>query len=255
MSGANAMAKQPNAAPCPSGGSYLRLTPAQHGTDGFFVAVLERNAAAKPAPKPSDASPEATMPPPEATMIDSIRIRRARAGAMPAASPRVHVESWRSAYAGILPDQRDRADVRRSEGRVLAPRSRPPPTASGLLVAELRRGRHRRLRQLRPAPPRRSPGYRRRDLSCSMSCPTGRSRASAAACSAAACSSWPRTAAARPWSGCWRTIPRASSTRRWSGKRVGEKRRGDLGRHRASDRLWLAQTCRRCRRPAGGCRR
>jgi 16S rRNA (cytosine967-C5)-methyltransferase len=32
--------------PCPAGGDYLRLTPAQHGTDGFFVAIFER----KPAP-------------------------------------------------------------------------------------------------------------------------------------------------------------------------------------------------------------
>ena len=56
-----AMAKQPDAAPCPSGGNYLRLTPAQQGTDGFFVAILQRNAAAKPAP--SDAPPEATSAP------------------------------------------------------------------------------------------------------------------------------------------------------------------------------------------------
>ena len=28
--------------PCPSVGDYLRLTPAQHSTDGFFVAVLQR---------------------------------------------------------------------------------------------------------------------------------------------------------------------------------------------------------------------
>ncbi len=27
---------------CPCGGPYLRLTPAQHGTDGFFVALLQR---------------------------------------------------------------------------------------------------------------------------------------------------------------------------------------------------------------------
>ena len=33
--------------PCPGGGDYLRLTPAQHGTDGFFVALFER----KPEPK------------------------------------------------------------------------------------------------------------------------------------------------------------------------------------------------------------
>ena len=58
----DAMAKQPDAAPCPADGSYLRLTPAQHGTDGFFVAILERNAAAKPAPQPTP-SPEATHAP------------------------------------------------------------------------------------------------------------------------------------------------------------------------------------------------
>ena len=28
--------------PCPAPGDYLRLTPAQHGTDGFFVAIFER---------------------------------------------------------------------------------------------------------------------------------------------------------------------------------------------------------------------
>src|SRR5262249_51303891 len=28
---------------CPAGHDYLRLTPAQHGTDGFFVAVFDRN--------------------------------------------------------------------------------------------------------------------------------------------------------------------------------------------------------------------
>jgi 16S rRNA (cytosine967-C5)-methyltransferase len=58
-----ALAKQPNAAPCPSGGNYLRLTPAQQGTDGFFVAILQRNAAAKPAPEPSAASQEAANAP------------------------------------------------------------------------------------------------------------------------------------------------------------------------------------------------
>jgi 16S rRNA (cytosine967-C5)-methyltransferase len=28
--------------PCPANGPFLRLTPAQHGTDGFFAAVMER---------------------------------------------------------------------------------------------------------------------------------------------------------------------------------------------------------------------
>ena len=27
---------------CPESGDYLRLTPDRHGTDGFFVAILER---------------------------------------------------------------------------------------------------------------------------------------------------------------------------------------------------------------------
>ncbi|HVH82181.1 MAG TPA: hypothetical protein VM782_22475, partial [Stellaceae bacterium] len=32
---------------CPTAGSdYLRLTPAQHGTDGFFVALFERKTTA-----------------------------------------------------------------------------------------------------------------------------------------------------------------------------------------------------------------
>ena len=33
----------------PSQGPYLRLSPARHGTDGFFLAVLAK---AKPAAKP-----------------------------------------------------------------------------------------------------------------------------------------------------------------------------------------------------------
>jgi 16S rRNA (cytosine967-C5)-methyltransferase len=57
----DAMAMQPGAAPCPSNDNFLRLTPAQQGTDGFFVAILQRNAAAKPAP--GGASPEANHAP------------------------------------------------------------------------------------------------------------------------------------------------------------------------------------------------
>jgi 16S rRNA (cytosine967-C5)-methyltransferase len=37
--------------PCPEPGDMLHLTPARNGTDGFFVAVLARNAAAVPAPE------------------------------------------------------------------------------------------------------------------------------------------------------------------------------------------------------------
>ena len=38
---------------CPTGEDYLRLTPARHGTDGFFAAIFERRAA------PSSTEPEA----------------------------------------------------------------------------------------------------------------------------------------------------------------------------------------------------
>jgi len=34
---------------CPARGDTLRLSPARHGTDGFFVAVMERKPAAKAA--------------------------------------------------------------------------------------------------------------------------------------------------------------------------------------------------------------
>jgi 16S rRNA (cytosine967-C5)-methyltransferase len=38
---------------CPAGKDYLRLTPAQHGTDGFFVAQFERRAKATADPDPA----------------------------------------------------------------------------------------------------------------------------------------------------------------------------------------------------------
>jgi 16S rRNA (cytosine967-C5)-methyltransferase len=42
---------------CPAEGEMLHLTPSRHGTDGFFVAVLERvAAAATPAAEPEDAA-------------------------------------------------------------------------------------------------------------------------------------------------------------------------------------------------------
>jgi len=53
----DSVGRHKDAAPCPSSDSYLRLTPAQHGTDGFFVAILQRSAAAKPAPETADAKP------------------------------------------------------------------------------------------------------------------------------------------------------------------------------------------------------
>ena len=52
----------PFAAEAPMGGDFLALTPARHGTDGFFAAVLERAPAAKAPPKArpaADPQPEA----------------------------------------------------------------------------------------------------------------------------------------------------------------------------------------------------
>ena len=40
--------------PCPATDDYLRLTPAQHNTDGFFVAVFERKSQPPPQPSPVD---------------------------------------------------------------------------------------------------------------------------------------------------------------------------------------------------------
>jgi 16S rRNA (cytosine967-C5)-methyltransferase len=48
------------ATPCPGGTDFLRLTPAQHGTDGFFVALFERKAAAIEAGKSEDSVPVPT---------------------------------------------------------------------------------------------------------------------------------------------------------------------------------------------------
>ena len=36
---------------CPAGTDYLRLTPARHGTDGFFAAQFERKAGSVPEPE------------------------------------------------------------------------------------------------------------------------------------------------------------------------------------------------------------
>jgi 16S rRNA (cytosine967-C5)-methyltransferase len=42
---------------CPARGDTLRLSPARHGTDGFFIAVMERAALASAAPAADDAAP------------------------------------------------------------------------------------------------------------------------------------------------------------------------------------------------------
>jgi 16S rRNA (cytosine967-C5)-methyltransferase len=46
------------AAPCPTTGDFLRLTPARHGTDGFFVAIFERKAAPVIPGQPEGLDPE-----------------------------------------------------------------------------------------------------------------------------------------------------------------------------------------------------
>ncbi|HWK46431.1 MAG TPA: RsmB/NOP family class I SAM-dependent RNA methyltransferase [Stellaceae bacterium] len=46
---------------CPVAGDTLHLTPAKHGTDGFFVAVMERAAAALDSVEPQDEPPEAIV--------------------------------------------------------------------------------------------------------------------------------------------------------------------------------------------------
>ena len=48
--------------PCPADGDFLRLTPAQHGTDGFFVAVFEREKL-QPQPASFEAPPHPEEPP------------------------------------------------------------------------------------------------------------------------------------------------------------------------------------------------
>jgi 16S rRNA (cytosine967-C5)-methyltransferase len=42
---------------CPTRGDMLRLTPARHGTDGFFIAILERAALASGGSPPNDKAP------------------------------------------------------------------------------------------------------------------------------------------------------------------------------------------------------
>jgi len=48
----------------PGGGDYLRLTPARHGTDGFFVAIFERQNPNPPPGEGDEAAPPANSNPP-----------------------------------------------------------------------------------------------------------------------------------------------------------------------------------------------
>ena len=111
-------------------GPYMRLSPLRHGTDGFFAATLvrkEKAPSAKEAPKDLEARRRGGG--------GMIRIRRAsRRDA--AAIARVHVETWQSAYAGLLPDSMlaGMSDVRQAAWwtRLLA----DPGEARGVFVAD-----------------------------------------------------------------------------------------------------------------------
>ena len=63
----------------PAAGDMLRLSPARHGTDGFFVAVLQRKPRAKDEPAPKrEAEPEQEAEPEESEPERCLR----RAGAV-----------------------------------------------------------------------------------------------------------------------------------------------------------------------------
>ena len=170
-------------------------------------------------------------------MIHAIRIRRARPEDARGIAA-VHVESWRSAYAGILPDRvmvqmsvdqkavswrRQIETTANSQGRWWPsfPRAASPASPAAA------------------APPARSPASMARST-CSMSCPTGRSRASAAACSAAPAAHGQERRRLGPGLGAGGQS-RALLLRGDGGQARRREGRGDLGRHPASDRLWLAQ--------------
>src|SRR5205814_3060499 len=52
----------------PAGDDYLRLTPARHGTDGFFVAQFERRPVASPHPNPPPQAGAGVIGAPSATL-------------------------------------------------------------------------------------------------------------------------------------------------------------------------------------------
>src|SRR3546814_14660295 len=95
---------------CPAEGEMLRLTPARHGTDGFFVAVLERTpgdgscfASAPPAPRTSRRSPASTSTP-GATLI-------------PGATPTLPCPACRPPGAGCPRNTRAQGAEGREESR------------------------------------------------------------------------------------------------------------------------------------------
>ena len=172
-------------------------------------------------------APTASSPP---TLVrkrrGSRRRRRDRASAAPAASDaaaigRVHVETWQSAYAGLLPDTLLAAmsDVRQSAwwSRALA-----DPRRGARHLRGRRRG-HGRGRASAAAGrcairPRASTAPRSGSARStrSTSSPTSRTAGWAAACSTRCSASSRPTAATPPCCGCWPTTRRASSTRAWA---------------------------------------
>src|SRR5205807_796837 len=73
----------------PGGDDYLRLTPARHGTDGFFVAQFERHS---PHPNPLPLAGEGANAPPPRSRSRRPRARRTSCSARA-------FRCWRSATA------------------------------------------------------------------------------------------------------------------------------------------------------------
>ena len=136
-------------------GEFLLTSPARHGTDGFFAAILQRGPLDRPAARRGK----------EARRM--ICVRRARPGDA-AAIGAVHVATWRNAYAGVLPGRIPRRPFRRCAtrsatsrrsptGATATPCSSPSPRAPTRRPArpdgEGRRGGRLRVRR-QGAPPR-----------------------------------------------------------------------------------------------------
>ena len=123
---------------------------------------------------------------------------------------RIEVETWRTTYAGMLPD---RVLLNMSERRqtvVLGELPAPPP---GRRARRRRapKGSDHRLRQLRRAARQRD-RLRRRDLYALRHCPTRRARARGARCCWRCSRGSSRRATVRRWSGSCAPTRRAIST-------------------------------------------
>ena len=124
----------------------LRLTPARHGTDGFFVAVLER--------KPARKAPDKRKKKPRLPIMRAVARKRAPMVDIRLAHPedaaaiaRVHVAMWETSYRGLIDDALiDEVTVEQREamwGDILTAYTETHP----VLVADGLRRRRVRLRQ------------------------------------------------------------------------------------------------------------